>query len=132
MIAHVALIGAKRPLRGRGMSRRFWFCAGVTLLSAIVSAGFSVAGLLTEGADRYAQYAASRSVALLIAALVVVALRARAATLVLAGCMTLVQFFDGWIGVLAHDPGKTFGPFALAALNAAAAVLYLRGERRRR
>jgi hypothetical protein len=101
-------------------------------VSAVVSAGFSVAGLVTDGAERYAQYAASRSIALLVAALVVAALRARAATLVLAGCMTLVQFFDGWIGVLAHDPAKAFGPFAFAALNAAAAVLYLRSERRGR
>ena len=114
------------------MSKRFWFCAGMTLISALVSAGFSVAGLLADGADRYAQYAASRSVALLIATLAAVALRARAATLVLAATMTLVQFFDGWIGVLAHDPGKTFGPFAFAALNAAAALLYFRAERRGR
>jgi len=113
------------------MSRRFWFCAGMTLLSAAISAGFSVAGLISDGADRYAQYAASRSVALLIAALVVVALRARTPTLVLAGCMILVQFFDGCIGLLAHDPGKTIGPFVVAAVNAAAAVLYVRGERRR-
>jgi hypothetical protein len=114
------------------MGQRFWFCAGMTLLSAAVSAGFSVAGLLTDGADKFAQYAASRSVALLIAALVAVALRARPAVLVLAGCMTLVQFFDGWIGMQAHDAGKTFGPFALAALNAVAAVWYLREERRGR
>jgi hypothetical protein len=124
----------RRKARGAkaGMSRRFWFCAGMTLLSAVVSAGFSIVGLFSDGADRYAQYAASRSVALLIAALVIAALRARAATLALAGCMTLVQFFDGWIGLAAHDPGKTFGPFAFAVLNAAAAALYLRAERARR
>jgi len=110
------------------MSRRFWFCAGMALLSAIVSAGFSLAGLISDSADRYAQYAASRSVALLVAALVVAALRARAATLAIAGCMTLVQFLDGWIGLMAHDAGKTIGPFAFAAVNAAAAVLYLRSE----
>ena len=66
-----------------------------------------------------------------IVVLVVLASRASTATLALAGCMTLVQFFDGWVGLLAHDAGKTYGPFAFAALNAAAGVYYLRGAGRR-
>ena len=49
------------------MTKRFWSCALVTLLSTGVSAGFSLAGLLGPGSDdSFARYAASRSVALLL------------------------------------------------------------------
>jgi hypothetical protein len=34
--------------------------------------------------------------------------------------MTVVQAFDGVIGALAHDPSKTYGPFAFAVLDALA------------
>jgi len=50
------------------MTVQFWACGAVTLLSAGVSAGFSLAGLAgPDRSDRFARYAASRSVALLIA-----------------------------------------------------------------
>jgi hypothetical protein len=52
------------------MPRRFWICTIITTISALVSAGFSVAGLLApSGSDSFARYAASRSIALLIAVL---------------------------------------------------------------
>ncbi|MFZ0238943.1 MAG: hypothetical protein WAL37_16565 [Xanthobacteraceae bacterium] len=52
------------------MALRFWFCATITTISALVSAGFSVVGLLgPSGSDIFARYAASRSIALLVAAL---------------------------------------------------------------
>ena len=51
------------------MALRFWFCATITTISALVSAGFSVVGLLgPSGSDIFARYAASRSIALLVAA----------------------------------------------------------------
>jgi hypothetical protein len=40
--------------------------------------------------------------------------------------MTIVQALDGVIGALAHDPSKTYGPFAFAALNALAVAWLLR------
>jgi hypothetical protein len=42
--------------------------------------------------------------------------------------MTLVQGFDGLIGVFAHDPAKTYGPFVLALVNFAALVWLLRSR----
>jgi hypothetical protein len=39
---------------------------------------------------------------------------------------SLVQAFDGLIGILAHDPAKTYGPFAFAIVNFAALVWLLR------
>src|SRR5882762_823746 len=97
------------------MTKRFWGCALITLLSVGVSAGFSLAGLLGSGnGDSFARYAASRSVALLIAFLGI--------------AMSSVQAFDGVIGALARDPSKTFGPFAFAVLNALAVAWLLRGR----
>jgi hypothetical protein len=37
--------------------------------------------------------------------------------------MAMVQVFDSIIGALAHDPSKTYGPFAIAVLNALAVGL---------
>src|SRR4030088_1220706 len=65
--------------RGGSMTKRFWGCALMTLLSAGVSAGFSLAGLLGSGnGDSFARYATSRSVALLVTVLIAIGVRARA------------------------------------------------------
>jgi len=77
----------------------------MTLLSAGVSAGFSLAGLLGPGRyDSFARYAASRSVALLVTVLNRDRHRSRMAIAFLGIAMTVVQAFDGVIGALAHDP----------------------------
>ena len=103
------------------MSERFWSCALITLLSASVSAGFSLEGLHGPGSDdRFACYAASRSVALLLTVLIAFGFRSRMAIAFLGIALTVVQAFDGVIGALAHDPLKTYGPFALAVLTALA------------
>jgi hypothetical protein len=54
------------------------------------------------------------------------AVRSRRAIAFLGIAMTLVQVFDGVIGALAHDPSKTYGPFAFAVLNALAVGWMLR------
>ena len=103
----------------------------MTLLSAGVSAGFSLQGLLGSGSsDSFARYAASRSVALLLSVLIAIVVRSRMAIAFLGITMTAVQGFDGVIGALAHDPSKTYGPFAFAVLNAMAVGWLLRGMRR--
>src|SRR5258708_23190026 len=103
------------------MTKRFWSCALITLLSAGVSAGFSLAGLLGPGReDSFARYAASRSVGVLLTVLIAMGIRSRMAIAFLGITMTFVQAFDGVIGALAHDPSKTYGPFAFAVLNALA------------
>lgn len=108
---------------------RFWICAAITTISALVSAGFSVATLVGSSAgDTVARYAASRSIALLIAALFCVALRSRKGIAALALVMSLVQGFDGIVGALADDPAKTYGPFVFAAANFAALVWLLRSH----
>ncbi len=101
----------------------------MTLVSAGLSAGFSLAGLRGPGSeDSFARYAASRSVALLLTVLIAMRVRSRMAIAFLGIAMTVVQAFDGVIGALAHDPSKTYGPFAFAVLNALAVSWLLRGQ----
>ncbi|WP_213806526.1 hypothetical protein [Granulicella sp. dw_53] len=102
---------------GDGLGRAYWICAGFTLFSAIVSAGFSLLSLRMAGGHEYALYAASRSVALPLATIYAIARRSRAGMATLAVAMTLVQLFDGIIGLRLHDPGRAYGPFVFAAIN---------------
>ena len=109
------------------MIRRFWTCAIVTTVSALVSAGFSIAGLFgPSGSGSFERYATSRSIALLIAVLCCIGFRSRDAIAAIALVMSLVQGFDGLIGILAHEPAKTYGPFAFAVMNFAVLVWLLR------
>src|SRR5882724_4251021 len=113
------------------MTKRFWSCALMTLLSASVSAGFFLNGLLVSGhSDTFAHYAASRSIALLLTVLIAICVRSYSGIMFLGITATLMQAFDGVIGALAHDPSKTYGPFAFAILNALAVGWVLRGQQR--
>ena len=101
----------------------------MTLLSAGVSAGFSLESLLGPGGgDSFARYAASRSVALLLTVLIAICVRSGMAIAFLGIAMTAVQAFDGVIGARAHDPSKTYGPFAFAVVNALGVCWLLRGQ----
>src|SRR5260370_39073831 len=101
------------------MTKRFLSCAELTLLSAAVSAVFSLVALFGPGSvDTFARYAASRSVALLLAVLIAICIRSRRALAVVGIAMTAVQAFDGVIGALAHGPFESSGAFPLAGLNA--------------
>ena len=104
----------------------------MTVLSAGVSAGFSLVGLFGPGSgDTFARYAASRSVALLLAVVIAICVRFRMALAVVGIAMTTVQALDGVIGALAHDPSKTYGPFAFAVLNALTLIWVLRANHAR-
>jgi hypothetical protein len=118
-----------RSARAAQTSSAFWTCAIITMISALVSAGFSIAGLFGPShGDVFERYAASRSIALPIAVLCCIGFRSRESIAALAFVMTLVQGFDGLIGVLAHDPAKTYGPFVFALVNFAALVWLLRSR----
>jgi len=113
------------------MTKRFWSCALLTLLSAAVSAGFSLNGLFGSGhSDSFARYAASRSLALLLTVLIAICVRSYSGIAFLGITATVVQAFDGVIGALADNPAKTYGPFAFAVLNALAVAWLLRGQQR--
>jgi hypothetical protein len=106
-----------------GKRRLFWSCALVTIASALTSAGFSVAALSSSGdAHVNAMYAASRSLSLAIAVILVVLVRSRAGVTALSFVMALIQAGDAIIGAIDHDRLKTFGPAFLALTTAALVV----------
>ncbi len=110
-----------------GKRRLFWICALVTIASALTSAGFSVAALSSsDDAHVNAMYAASRSLSLAIAIILVVLIRSRAGLTALSFVMALVQAGDAIIGAIDHDQLKTFGPAFLALTTAALVVPLLR------
>src|SRR5258706_14197535 len=100
-----------------GLGRAYWACAGFTLFSAVVSAGFSLLSLRLVTGHEYALYAASRSVALLLAVVYTMALRSRGGVAALAVAMIMVQIFDAIIGFLLNDPGRAYGLLVFFAIN---------------
>lgn len=108
----------------------FWICYTITSVSALISAFYSLSALFSEGAvDTYALYAASRSIALVLAVLSVAILRSRIVLIVLALIMAVVQGLDALIGLVAQDVMKTIGPAVLAVITVVAvfALLQARG-----
>ncbi|MCW3094788.1 MAG: hypothetical protein JWL77_406 [Chthonomonadaceae bacterium] len=102
-------------------NRSFWICGLVTIASALTSAGFSLAALSSFGtAHTNALYAASRSLPLALACILVVSARSRTGLVALASVMALVQAGDAIIGAINHDPLKTFGPAFTALISVAA------------
>ena len=105
----------------------FWICAAMTTVNAAVSTAFSIAAVLSaSSANAYAMYGASRSVACLVTAILAMCLRSRVGVAAIAFTMVVVQAGDGIIGIVTHDPLKTFGPFFLAGVTGAALVSLLR------
>jgi hypothetical protein len=112
--------------------RAFWICAGFTLVSASVSATFSVLSLSMAGTGHqheYSLYATSRSIALLLATIFVMGRRSREGVTAMAIAMTIVQLLDAIVGSLAHNPGKTYGPAVFAMINAMLMVWMFRSGR---
>src|ERR1700753_3422025 len=101
----------------RGMGRAYWACACFTFISSVISVAFSFMALKMSSGHEYALYATSRSVALPLAIAYAMALRLRGGVAALAVAMSLVQLFDGLIGLRLGDPGRAYGPFLFAAVN---------------
>jgi hypothetical protein len=102
--------------------KAFWSCAGFTVFSAFVSATFSMLALGMVGTGHqheYALYAASRSIALLIAAAFALGLRSLQGVVVMTVAMALVQMLDTVVGILIHNPGQTYGPLLFTVIHVA-------------
>ncbi len=83
------------------------------------------------GGHEYALYAASRSVALPLAAVYAMALRSRGGVAALAVAMILVQLFDAMIGFRLNDPGAAYGPMVFSAINFGLLLWMNRADRTR-
>lgn len=100
----------------------------LTAVSALASLGFSLAALRQRNV--YAEYAASRSIALVVAVVVAFFLGSQPVVFVLAIVMTVVQGLDAVVGTRQRNVMKTVEPAVLAALTISGAVLV--GVQRRR
>ncbi len=100
---------------------KWWAAGAMTAVNGLVSAGFSIAALVTaDGSARVlALYAAARSVPLALATLVYLARRATPELRTLALVLAATQALDALIGFTLHDPGKTIGPAVFAILTLA-------------
>ena len=112
--------------------KAFWICAGFTLFSAFISATFSMLALGMQGSGHqheYALYAASRSIALLLATAFALGRRSWDGVTYMAIAMTIVQLLDTVAGILLHNPGQTYGPLLFTLINATLLVWLLRSPR---
>ncbi|MCH5462784.1 hypothetical protein HC026_11705 [Lactobacillus sp. LC28-10] len=108
----------------------YYWCAIFTLISAVVSAGFSTeayfnARALSKDALTTAKYAASRSAALVIVAVGLIIWPLKPYLVALATVMIFVQLFDGLIGIKV-SLFKTLGPLLTALVNVILLLLYLK------
>ncbi|MFC6253614.1 hypothetical protein ACFP1H_03265 [Secundilactobacillus hailunensis] len=107
----------------------YYLCAIFTLISALVSFGFSIEAYITAKKQpasglTTAKYAVSRSFAIVIVAIGLVIFISRPYLIGLATIMILIQLFDGLIG-LKVSLFKTVGPLLTALVNAILLFLIL-------
>ncbi|WP_235833396.1 hypothetical protein [Orlajensenia flava] len=109
------------------MTAAYWVCALITLVSAFVSLGYSLAALRGASGDvlTASRYAAARSAALAVAVVVALFVGSVAFVAAIAVAMVIVQAIDAVIGVTIKDRLKTFGPAATALFNLAALIWML-------
>lgn len=106
----------------------YYLCAAVTLISAVVSFGFSINAYLKaeeqkDNSITNAMYAMSRSCSLLLASLVPVFYVSNSYLFAVSIAMICVQLFDGVVGMRIKNTFKTFGPFSTAIGNGIVLVL---------
>src|SRR5258708_3225458 len=101
----------------------------VTVINVLVASGFSITGLVAPGRmlapgqvpneamAMFAMYAAARTLPLALVTLVLAYRRWAPGLVVLGFLAGLIQLLDTAIGIVEHDPGKTFGPLAIALLQ---------------
>ncbi len=101
------------------MPLAFWMCGAITAISALVSLGYSIAGLreADSAARTGSMYAFARSLALATVAVVAPLTGAAPFVVATAVAMVIVQAADAVIGAINRDRLKTFGPAGTAAVN---------------
>jgi hypothetical protein len=102
----------------------FVLCATVTVVSALVSLGFSLASTRTpvQAQRSLGLYASARSFALLLASVAAFWAGSVPWLQMAAGCLIVVQACDAAIGATIGDRMKTLGPLATAIFNLVALV----------
>ncbi len=106
----------------------FWFCAVITLVSALTSLVFSVGAV--KAANEYSRpntlYTVARSLALVILAIAPFVTHDREWLLAAAVTMTVTQAADAYVGWIISNRMRMYGPAALAFINLVALVAFAR------
>ena len=116
--------GAGNRLYDGGMSTAFWVCAVITVISAFVSLGYSIAALKGSDAtgDTSSRYASARSLAVAVVAVTAFFVGSSSFLEAIALVMVIVQAADALIGLKIHDRLKAIGPALTALVNAIALI----------
>ena len=107
----------------------YYLCAVYTLISAVVSFGFSVEAYIKSKSQKdaaltNAKYAMVRSLSLFLAAIGLMIFISEPYLITLAGIMIGVQLLDGIVGIKINT-FKTIGPILTAAGNVVLLILFL-------
>jgi hypothetical protein len=112
----------------------------ITAINVLVSAGFSIAGLVapqtilppewlpTDASAMFAAYAAARSVPLALVTMVAIFRRSVTSLILFGVLIGLAQAADAWVGFSQLDAGKFTAPAILAELQFYAVALLVRAD----
>lgn len=99
----------------------FYFLVIVTIISAIVSLGFSLNAVADRKQNQKSQtnalYALSRSLVLFLLSIIAVFTGSAAFLTGVALAVALTHIFDGFIGIILKNDFKTYGPFITGFLH---------------
>lgn len=119
--------------RAHEFSRAEWIAFTVSLISALVSLGFSTAALhLVEKSDptyTYVLFNLARTIALVLGFALVARSRSHSTLVVMTSLMALVQLLDGVVGAIDGDPMTTYGPWGIAVASFLALTHLIRSHR---
>jgi hypothetical protein len=116
------------------------FLSWVTAINVVVAGGFAATGVISPGSlfphDAvaseaslgFALYAAARALPLAVFVGWAIHRRHIASLIVLGALAGVIQFLDGAIGIILHDPTKTFGPWLIAAAQGYAVIRLMRSR----
>jgi hypothetical protein len=108
---------------------RFFLCATVTSINALVSAGFAIATLAQlHFADKLAMYGVARSVPIAVAVLAIAWSGSIERMLLLCFLSAGVQLCDALVGLNFGDVEKTVGPLFFAIFTAMSGILLSRRD----
>ncbi|PNZ85943.1 hypothetical protein BUY43_11790 [Staphylococcus devriesei] len=95
-----------------------------TFISAIVSMSFSIqSSYISRSTISY--YALSRSLSATVLSIITLVFINNNFLIIVSILMILIQFFDGFIGLIMKNKFKTIGPFLTALINCSLLIIFI-------
>ncbi|WP_394553278.1 hypothetical protein ACDF64_02750 [Agromyces sp. MMS24-JH15] len=109
----------------------FWICYALVLIGAIVSVWYTIADVVAVGGFEQAGpwYAASRSVAIVVVAMIAPLFRSDDALLAVAVVLTIVQGIDAFVSATQGDTVRTIASAAFCLVTIIGATFLARSDR---